>query len=265
MYTVNMAAIGTTTIYYYSNYADAVAQNLNAIAFDNNSYVIGSASVTTLNISYNSYTNWRVAPPNTGLTSIYANGYLLPSAGGPTYYLYPVVTCFLEGTTVLCSVDNKETYLPIESITRDTLVKTSRDGYKKVEIIGKGTIHNSGNDIRDENRLYKCSISNYPQLTTDLYITGCHSILVDKLSYLERQEIMSKSGRIFVTDDKYRLPAAIDYRSEPWNSEGIYTIWHIALENTDNKMNYGIYVNGGLLVETTSINFLKNHSNLTLL
>ena len=34
------------------------------------------------------------------------------------------------------------------------------------------------------------------------------------------------------------------------------------LENADEKMNYGIYVNGGLLVETCSINILKNHSNL---
>ena len=56
--------------------------------------------------------------------------------------------------------------------------------------------------------------------------------------------------------------ACVDERAEPWNSEGLYNIWHIALENADEKMNYGIYVNGGLLVETCSINILKNHSNL---
>jgi len=59
--------------------------------------------------------------------------------------------------------------------------------------------------------------------------------------------------------------AYIDERAEPWNSEGSYTIWHFALENTDDGMNYGVYANGGLLVETCPIRTLKNKSNMTLL
>jgi hypothetical protein len=58
--------------------------------------------------------------------------------------------------------------------------------------------------------------------------------------------------------------ACIDERAEPWNSKGIYTIWNFALENLDEKMNYGVYVNGGLLVESCSINFMKNKSNIVL-
>jgi hypothetical protein len=56
--------------------------------------------------------------------------------------------------------------------------------------------------------------------------------------------------------------AHIDERAEPWNAEGEYTIWHVALEHADERMNYGVYVNGGLLVESCSINFLKNKSNM---
>jgi hypothetical protein len=56
--------------------------------------------------------------------------------------------------------------------------------------------------------------------------------------------------------------ACIDERAEPWNSEGEYTIWHFALENEEEKYNYGVYANG-LLVETCSIFFLKNKSNMT--
>ena len=56
--------------------------------------------------------------------------------------------------------------------------------------------------------------------------------------------------------------ACVDERAEPWNSEGTYTIWHFALENVDVNMNYGVYVNGGLLVETCCIRFLKNKSNM---
>jgi hypothetical protein len=56
--------------------------------------------------------------------------------------------------------------------------------------------------------------------------------------------------------------AFLDERAEPWISKGEYTIWHFALENTDLNMNYGVYANGGLLVETSFINFLKKKSNM---
>jgi hypothetical protein len=79
-----------------------------------------------------------------------------------------------------------------------------------------------------------------------------------------REEIINHMGQIYITDKKYRLMACIHEKAEPWNSEGVYPIWHIALENTDEKMNYGIFVNGGLLVETCSLNILKNHSNLAI-
>jgi len=51
--------------------------------------------------------------------------------------------------------------------------------------------------------------------------------------------------------------AYIDDNAKPWNSEGIYTIWHIALENADQTANYGIYANG-YLVESCSIRTLRS-------
>ena len=71
-------------------------------------------------------------------------------------------------------------------------------------------------------------------------------------------------GKLFVTDKKYRLMACLDDRAEPWNSKGEYTIWHFALENDNEAVNYGVYANGGLLVETCSIRVLKYKSNMTL-
>lgn len=40
-----------------------------------------------------------------------------------------------------------------------------------------------------------------------------------------------------------------------------HTIWHLALENDDVRTNYGIWANG-LLVETCSLHFMKNWSNM---
>jgi hypothetical protein len=179
------------------------------------------------------------------------------------YYMYPVTTCFLEGTTILSRVDEIESYRPIETLKPGMLVKTSRDGFKPIVMIGKSELHNPGHSERTENRLYKCSPSMYPELAEDLYITGCHSILVDSITDTERENTVAHLGKIFVTDHKYRLMACVDERAAPWANEGMYTVWHLALDHTDERMNYGIYANG-LLVESSSINFMKNKTNMTM-
>lgn len=242
---------------YYPTEADALAAT-NPLGYSN-SYTVGDDG------PYGGYTSWRLASNSGGTSSqavVYVNGDTLNSDG--SYYLYPAAPCFLEGTTILCQVDGVERYVPVEQLTKGTLVKTSLDGYKAVVLIGKGAIQNPGHEERTENRLYKCSPSKYPQLTEDLYITGCHSILEFPITDAQKEETIKHLGRVFVTDKKYRLMACIDERAEPWASEGAYTIWHFALEHEDEGMNYGVYANGGLLVETCAIRTLKNKSNMTL-
>jgi hypothetical protein len=210
-------------------------------------------------------TSWRIIGYSDGSSPqnvIYRNGDILNDG---FYVLYPAIPCFLEETTILCQIDGVETYLPVEQLKNGTLVKTSLDGYKPIVLIGKGTIENPGNNERTENRLYKCSTSKYPDLKEDLYITGCHSILEFPITEKQEKDTIKYLGKLFVTDKKYRLMACVDERAEPWNCEGTYTIWHFALENNNEKMNYGVYANGGLLVETCSINFLKNKTNMTIM
>ncbi len=177
---------------------------------------------------------------------------------------FPSVPCFLEGTRILCSVNGVEAYIPVEHMKPGSMVRTGRDGYKKVELIGKKKIHNGDSCERDENQLYKCSKDVYTELVEDLVITGWHSLLVDELSAVHRQKTLDLFGRVFVTDKKYRLLASIDERAVPLGFKGEFTIWHFALENEDKRMNYGVYANGGLLVETCSIAAMQRNK-LTLL
>jgi hypothetical protein len=245
---------------YFPTEADALAYS-NALGYSG-SFTVGAGGPFGPG---GGYTSWRLASNSNGTslqTLVYQNGDILNADGA--YFLYPAAPCFLEGSTILCQVDGVESYIPVEQLKKGTLVKTSLNGYKPVVLIGKGIIQNPGDDERTEYRLYKCSPSKYPELTDDLYITGCHSILVSAITDTQREDTIKQLGRIFVTDKKYRLMASVDERAEPWNSEGSYTIWHFALENTDEKMNYGVYANGGLLVESCSIHFLKNKSNMTL-
>jgi hypothetical protein len=112
--------------------------------------------------------------------------------------------------------------------------------------------------------LYKCSISEYPELFEDLYITGCHSILVDNLTDIQKIKTVDLVGKIYATDDKYRLLACIDKRSIPYEVEGTYDIWHFALEHEHARANYGVYANG-LLVESSSKRMMSEYSGMKLL
>ena len=172
-------------------------------------------------------------------------------------------TCFLEGSKILCLVDGVEQNLPIETIRNGTLVKTLKDGYKPVVAIGHSKLYNPGTSARYANRLFRCSKEAYPTLTEDLVITGNHAILEVPITEAQKNTLIEEMGQLFVTDDKYRLIACVDERTLPYEVEGTFPIWHLALEHRDVKMNYGIWANG-LLVESTSINFLRNRSGMQL-
>ena len=249
-----------SSLTYYATEADALSYS-SPIAYGYD-WTVGNISSGSIG----AITHWRLASNSSGTSSqaiVYNNGDVLNSDG--SYHLYPTIPCFREGTKILCEVDGKEEYVRVEEMRNGTLVKTSRDGFKKVVVIAKGTVENPGTSERTENRLYKCSPSNYPALTEDLFITGCHSILEYPITEKQKEDTIKHLGKLFVTDNKYRLMACVDERAEPWASEGTYTIYHFALEHEDDGMNYGVYANGGLLVETCAIRTLKNRTNMTVL
>jgi len=252
------AGLVGANITYFTNYADAIAAT-NSIAYQSSAnWVLGNIDGGSIGM----YTQWRVASGNPAATGVYANGYDLSTLfGNAGFNVYPATVCFKEGTQILCLVDEKETYVPIETMRAGTLVKTSLNGYKEVELIGKNGIVNPAGNERIENRLYKLSPSQYSELHEDLFITGGHSILVDNITDKQRDELTAQLGKIFVTDKKYRLTAMVDERAEPWAAAGEYTIWHFALEHENIVMNYGVYANG-LLVESCSINTMRTKSNL---
>jgi hypothetical protein len=181
----------------------------------------------------------------------------------------PKIPCFGENSRILCFNRDtfEEEYVMIQNIRKGTLVKTLRSGYVPVDMIGKTTIRNYyTKDERHKNRLYKCTKRNYPEMTNDdLILTGCHCILVDDFKNdEEREKTIAVNRKIYITDDKYRLPACVDERAKIYEKSGVFTIYHLALENDDYYMNYGIYANG-LLVETSSKRYLRELSNMELL
>ena len=256
-----------SAIYYYNNYSDANNGN-NQIASGASGYFVLGLNIDSGSIG--SYTKWRIARTSSGTvpTGVYNNGFDLSTELGSSLniYVYPDVgACFLEGTKILSIVNGEETYIPIEQLRKGDLVKTLKHEYKAIDMIGFSEMTHSAEANRKKDQLYKCSQNEYPELMEDLIITGCHSILIDSFISQEQQEDSIKvNGNIYITDDKYRLPACVDKRTTVYELPGRYTIYHLALENDDYFMNYGIYANG-LLVETCSKRFMKELSSMTLL
>jgi len=212
-----------------------------------------------------SLTNWNIVTPAlTGSNNFYscymvgsnaiAVGQNDADTNGVIYYsLVLPLPCFNSDSKILTD----KGYVQVQDLRKGDLVKTLKDGYKPIEMIGKSDIYHSSSQERIKVQLYKCSQSEYPELFEDLIITGCHSILVDNFTYEEQREKTIKvNGDAYVTDGKYRLPACVDERASVYETPGSYTIYHIALENDYYYGNYAVYANG-LLVETCSKRYLK--------
>jgi hypothetical protein len=273
--------VGFSTIYYLPTYNDVFPDpNLaNIVYSEQHSHLFSATVASSTLFPNNAYipppyewyvlTGWAGQMGYTGnFTPVsYAPGELLVNIT-EDIYLYPVwspppIMCFKEGTKILC-LDQTEKYLPIENLRPGTLVKTVSNGYQPIHSIGHSKIYNPSNSLRAKNRLYKCSPKKYPELTEDLILTGCHSILVKDITQKQREETQELLGDIFVTDEHYRLLACIDERATPYEEEGVFTIWHFALQHEHDRANYGIYANG-LLVETSSKRMMNEYSGMELI
>jgi len=154
--------------------------------------------------------------------------------------------CFHGETKILTD----KGYQPVHTLRKGDRVKTIKHGFVPIALIGSSLFYNSGNDERIIDRLYVYTKENHPDVTEDLILTGNHSLLVNKLKKTELPKIVAVLGKMYGTDGHYRLPAYADDRSTPFPSQGIFSIYHFALEHESEAANYGVYANG-VLVETS--------------
>jgi hypothetical protein len=264
---------------------NATGLDSSIVSYNNNLYISYSTAASPVNFIAEIDTTGTVTNtdylPGIFSSPNYTNTWSFCQLSGSFYisytnqtspYSWPVVygltaappTCFKEGSQILALKDGKDVYVPIQQLRPGDLVKTASSGYKAIWNIGHTVLLNPGHANRTKDRLYVCSKDAYPELTEDLVITGCHSILVDHIRDSERAAILDQFKKVYITENRYRLPACIDERAKPFQKEGLVKLWHFALEHTDYYMNYGVYANG-LLVETCSKRYLKELSNMKLL
>jgi hypothetical protein len=166
------------------------------------------------------------------------------------------VVCFNEGSQILTNSG----YQNIETLKKGTLVRTFRHGLVPIDMVGYSVLDNPIGIKKIKNKMYKLEQKDYPELIQDLYLTGCHSLLVQNLTEVQRIKTMEDFGKLYVTDGHYRLMTYLNEKSSAVYKKGLYKVWHIALENENYYTNYGIYANG-LLVESTSKRMVETKMN----
>ena len=242
----------------------------------------GTITINSNNLNLDTYKITVLAQKN-NLHSYYFSTF--------TYIDSIIIPCFLEGTKILCLKNGEEKYIKIEDLEKGDLVKTYKQGYLPLGVVGYTCIHNKEiNDVLIEN-LYKCTKEKYPELTEDLYLTGGHGILMNdndfniqtlstaqiiqlafkdstccgksNIMHLLLREMIKNREKCRKIDDLWCVEAYKDMRADRFSINGNYNIWNIALDSNNDDISYGIYANG-LLVETASKNFMKKESGMVL-
>lgn len=177
--------------------------------------------------------------------------------------------CFKEKTLILCLMNRKLRYLPIEYLNKFTYVYTKKDGFKRIKFLIKMRLLNSL--TRTINKLYIMKKTDNNRLIKDLYVTGSHSILKDNLTEVESNKMIRLLDKLKehkynrILDEKQKVIACFDKEFEQYNEQGYFNIYNIVLENNgDVEKNYGIYANG-ILVESTNEKTLKKDIDIELI
>ena len=236
----------------------------------------------------NGYTYYLVLVPDTTQYTTYTIDYSTPSSitftnltynitgilqyilyeKPPTYNAYPLYknyltytgtldinpVCYVSGTKILCLIDGVDKYINVENIKYDTLIKTYSHGYKKIKILAWSKFQNSP-QINSEKKIaniFKLSTTNFPELVRELFVTGQHSILVDKLSDEQEKKTLSIWSELLKIDDKFLLMSLVNEKAEIVYDSKLYDLYQIVLENDSDTKRYGIYANG-LISETMSL------------
>ena len=151
-------------------------------------------------------------------------------------------------------IDINERYVDISTLRPGMLVKTIRDGYLPILAVGVKTIRTGETPLTTMFR-----IPTYGDSKSELLVTGGHSILINKDVI---GQMPKDTWRLFKYQrtkiDNCSRVLAMNWPGAARVPAGVVTnIYHLVLDGRRRDANYGIYVNGGWLSETTTTKYFK--------
>ena len=163
--------------------------------------------------------------------------------------------CVHESTDFLCYIDNEEIYINIKDIKPGFLVKTYKEGYVKVKHIFKQKCFNSKKNTMK--KFFVMDKNKNDLLTKDLIITGGHSVLLDNLTEEQYNKMKSSKTKYIKVHDKYKLLAFFNEDFVGKKDKTEETVYLLVLEADDDFKVYGVYVNGGMIIESCGMAICK--------
>ena len=151
--------------------------------------------------------------------------------------------CYESNTLILTVENEEEVYKKVSELKVGDLVKTYKQGYKKINLLRSFTYKplDKNNEL---NLLYK-------HKENGVILTAGHSIVVDELT--EEEKLNNKKYRFNQTiEDKKLLLACSSDKFEKIDDDQEYDLYHFSLESDEPKSHFGVYINDGLLSESCS-------------
>jgi surface protein len=160
--------------------------------------------------------------------------------------LSPLPICYREGTKLLVLGNNgADEYQKIECLKKGDLVKTWKDGYRKIKFIFQGIMKNKPETWQE--CMYV--LQSGSEKEEDLYITGQHSILIPECKVSKEYKELFQSANIKIPKlgGYCMVNAGLSRLFEKVTDETYMNIFHVVLENDGkNDKQYGIWANGVL-------------------
>lgn len=234
----------SNTVTTLSNNCMQNTPKLNSIIYGNPSIITTGTSLftnNTLPMTVKFFLTSSAPNAPNSQTGVY-NTSLYPP--GSTFLYYNGVSCYNEDTVILCLKNGEEVFVNINELNIGDFVKTYLHDFIQIKKIGK--------------QLFKNNIHNNIECMyqiNNLLITGGHFILLDEVP--ENKSESSIYDNNLQIDNKYCVLACDVKNAIKMMNNDIYTIYHLVLDGPNER--YGIYVNNGILSEsTTDENFIKH-------
>jgi len=171
--------------------------------------------------------------------------------------------CVDKDTDITCLVDGVEKEVKVHNLKPGDMVKTYKDGYRKINRIGYMDSFNQSKSERLGGARFVLLKTDHNGLTEDLYVSARHLILVDSLTKEQEKNEKETFGKIYKVNDKFLVQARHHPDFELIEEPRYHRYYQMTLDNDgDIHQRHGIYTNGYLTESTCQYDYETHLTDL---
>lgn len=171
--------------------------------------------------------------------------------------------CVDKDTDITSLVNGVEKEVKVHNLKPGDMVKTYKDGYRKIKRIGYMDSFNQSKSERLGGARFVLLKTDQNGLTEDLYVSARHLILVDTLTEEQEKNEKETFGKIYKVNDKFLVQARHHPDFELIEEPRYHRYYQMTLDNDgDIHKRHGIYTNGYLTESTCQYDYETHLTDL---